>query len=232
MPSKKSRTFADRTDAGRQLGQRLARLRGQDVVVLGLPRGGVPVAFEVAKALGAPLDVIVVRKLGVPFRPEVAMGAIGEGGTRVLDAHVLSQADVTEEDLQTLETKERQLLEERRTRYRQGRIRTDVRGRIVVVVDDGMATGSTGRVACQVARQLGAARVSLAVPVAPASAVASFTEADEIVSLVSPRRFEAVGSYYNDFSATDDDEVVKLLDAAAHPRSGPDGDCPDPREGQ
>ncbi|RJT78021.1 hypothetical protein D6T63_13820 [Arthrobacter cheniae] len=223
MPSKESRTFVDRTDAGRQLGQRLAGLRGQDVVVLGLPRGGVPVAFEVANALGAPLDVIVVRKLGVPFRPEVAMGAIGEGGTRVLDAHVLSQAHVTEEDLQALETKERQLLEERRTRYRQRRIRTDVHGRIVVVVDDGMATGSTARVACQVAKQLGAARVIVAIPVAPASTVASFTEADEIVSLVSPRRFEAVGCYYNDFSATDDDEVVTLLDAAARSRGGPDG---------
>ncbi|MHA7218604.1 phosphoribosyltransferase [Arthrobacter sp. MDT1-48-3] len=232
MPSKKSRTFVDRTDAGRRLGQRLAGLRGQDVVVLGLPRGGVPVAFEVAEALGAPLDVIVVRKLGVPFRPEVAMGAIGEGGTQVLDAHVLSQAQVTEEDLQTLERKERQLMEERRTRYRQGRIRTDVHGRIVVVVDDGMATGSTARVACQVAKQLGAARVVLAVPVAPASTVASFMEADEIVSLVSPRRFEAVGSYYNDFSATEDDEVVTLLDAAARSRTGPDGGCPDPREGQ
>jgi predicted phosphoribosyltransferase len=165
----------------------------------------------------------VVRKLGVPFRPEVAMGAIGEGGTRVLDAHVLSQAHVTEEDLQTLETNERQLLEGRRTRYRQRRIRTDVHGRIVVVVDDGMATGSTARVACQVAKQLGAARVIVAVPVAPASTVASFKEADEIVSLVSPRRFEAVGCYYNDFSATDDDEVVTLLDAAARSRGGPDG---------
>jgi putative phosphoribosyl transferase len=212
VPKKESQTFVDRTDAGRRLGHRLAGLRTQDVVVLGLPRGGVPVAFEVAKILGAPLDVIVVRKLGVPFRPEVAMGAIGEGGTRILDAHVLSQAHVTEEDLRTVETNERGLLEERRTRYRQGRTRTDVDGRIVVVVDDGMATGSTARVACQVAKQLGATRVILAVPVAPASTVASFTEADEIVSLVSPRRFEAVGCYYDDFSATEDDEVVRLLD--------------------
>lgn len=201
------------------------------MVVLGLPRGGVPVAFEVAEALGAPLDVIVVRKLGVPFRPEVAMGAIGEG-TRVLDAHVLSQAQVTEEDLQTLETKERQLLEERQTRYRHGRIRANVHGRTVVVVDDGMATGSTARVACQVAKQLGAARVILAVPVAPARVVASFTEADEVVSLVSPRRFEAVGCYYNDFSATEDDEVIRLLDAAARSRHSPDGGCLRPRQRQ
>ena len=212
MLRNQSKTFLDRTDAGRQLGQRLAGLRGQDVVVLGLPRGGVPVAFEVAKALDAPLDVIVVRKLGVPFRPELAMGAIGEGGARVLDARILSRAHVTRDDLQTVEREERQLLERRLTRYRQGRTRADVHGRIVVVVDDGIATGSTARVACQVARQLGAARVILAVPVAPARTVASSTEADEIVCLVSPRYFQAVGNYYQDFSPTEDDEVVRLLD--------------------
>ncbi|MHA7239543.1 phosphoribosyltransferase [Arthrobacter sp. TMS1-12-1] len=212
MQRKQSTTFRDRTDAGRQLGQRLAGLRGQDVVVLGLPRGGVPVAFEVAKALGAPLDVIMVRKLGVPFQPELAMGAIGEGGTRVLDTYVLSLTKVTDEDLQTVETKERRLLEARRTRYRRGRSRVDLQGRIAVVVDDGVATGSTARVACQAARQLGAARVILAVPVAPARTVASFKEADELVSLVSPSKFRAVGYYYQDFSSTEDDEVVRLLD--------------------
>ncbi|WP_104180357.1 phosphoribosyltransferase [Arthrobacter sp. B0490] len=214
MPRNQSKTFLDRTDAGRQLGQRLAGLRGQDVVVLGLPRGGVPVAFEVAKALDAPLDVIVVRKLGVPYRPEVAMGALGEDGTRVLDAHILTSAHVTEEDLRTVETKERQVLEGRRARYRQGRSRTDVHGRMVIVVDDGVATGSTARVACQVAKQLGAARVVLAVPVAPARTMDSFEEADKVVSLVSPRKFQAVGCYYRDFSPTEDDEVVKLLDAS------------------
>ncbi|MHA7281995.1 phosphoribosyltransferase [Arthrobacter sp. TMS2-4] len=222
MQRRQSAPFRDRTDAGRRLGQRLPALRGQDVVVLGLPRGGVPVAFEVATALGAPLDVILVRKLGVPFQPEFAMGAIGEGGARVLDPHVLSRARVTEEDLRTVEAKERQLLEERRTRYRQGRTWAAVRGRTVVVVDDGIATGSTARVACQVARQLGAARVILAVPVAPARTVASFEEADEVVSLVSPRRFQAVGAYYQDFSATEDDEVVRLLDlSTANPSSTP-----------
>ncbi len=210
--------FLDRTDAGRRLGQRLAGLRGQDVVVLGLPRGGVPVAVEVAKALDAPLDVIVVRKLGVPFQPEVAMGAIGEGGARVLDARVLSLTHVTEEDLGTVERKERRLLERRLTRYRQGRNREDVHGRTVVVVDDGIATGSTARVACQVARQLGAARVILAVPVAPARTVASSTEADELVCLVSPQDFQAVGYYYHDFSPTEDDDVVRLLDAATRSR--------------
>lgn len=212
--------FRDRTDAGRRLGRRLAGLRGQDVVVLGLPRGGVPVAFEVARALDAPLDVIVVRKLGVPFQPELAMGAIGEGGARVLDGRVLSLARVTEEDLRRVEREERQVLERRLARYRQGRKRADVHGRTVVVVDDGIATGSTARVACQVAKQLGATRVILAVPVASAQTVASLTVADEIVCLVSPQEFQAVGYYYHDFSPTEDEEVVRLLDAAARSLHG------------
>ncbi|WP_434994369.1 phosphoribosyltransferase family protein [Arthrobacter sp. Ld5] len=215
--------FVDRTDAGRRLGQRLAAMRGQDVVVLGLPRGGVPVAFEVAEALDAPLDVIVVRKLGVPFQPEVAMGAIGEGGARVLDKHVLSRARVSEEDLRTVEDRERQLLGRRLARYRQGRNRVELEGRTVVVVDDGIATGSTARVACRVARQLGAARVVLAVPVAPARTRASSVDADEIVCLVLPRNFQAVGSYYHDFSPTEDDDVVRLLDTAARSRERPGG---------
>jgi putative phosphoribosyl transferase len=207
--------FVDRADAGRRLGQRLAGLRGQDVVVLGLPRGGVPVAFEVAKALDAPLDVIVVRKLGVPFQPEVAMGAIGEGNARVLDARVISLAGVTEADLRNVERKERALLESRVARYRQGRPRTDLHGRTVIIVDDGIATGSTARVACQVARQLGAARVLLVVPVAPARTAASFKEADALVWLAAPRDFQSVGYYYHDFSPTEDEEVVRLLDTAA-----------------
>lgn len=213
--------FLDRTDAGRRLGDRLTALRGQDVVVLGLPRGGVPVAFEVAKALDAPLDVIVVRKLGVPSQPELAMGAIGENGARILDSHVLSRAHVREEDLGTVEREQRSLLERRLARYRRGRTRVDVRGRTVVVVDDGIATGSTARVACLVARRLGAARVILAVPVAPARTAASFTEADEVVCLASPRGFQSVGRYYRDFSPTQDDDVVRLLDAAARPVQHP-----------
>ncbi len=208
--------FLDRADAGRRLGQRLAGLRGRDVVVLGLPRGGVPVAFEVAKALDAPLDVIMVRKLGVPFQPEVAMGAIGEGGARVLDERVLSLARVTGDDLAGVESSERQLLEDRTARYRQGRPRADLHGRTAIVVDDGIATGSTARVACRIARQLGAARVVLAVPVAPARAIPSLKEADDVVCLATPRNFRAVGYYYYDFSGTEDDEVVRLLDDAEH----------------
>lgn len=207
--------FRDRVDAGRRLGQRLAELRGQDVVVLGLPRGGVPVASEVAQALDAPLDVIVVRKLGLPFQPEVAMGAIGEGNARVLDARVISLSGVTEADMQAVERRERDLLESRVALYRQGRVRTNLNGRTAIIVDDGIATGSTARVACRIARQLGAARVILAVPVAPTRVLASLTEPDDVICLVSARNFQAVGYHYSDFSPIADEEVVQLLDAAA-----------------
>jgi putative phosphoribosyl transferase len=207
--------FEDRVDAGRQLGRRLAELRGQDVVVLGLPRGGVPVAFEVAAALEAPLDVIVVRKLGLPYQPELAMGAIGEGGARVLDSQVLAHSRVTEPELQSVEERERDVLENRVARFRKGRSGEDLTGRIAVIVDDGIATGSTARVACRIARALGAARVILAVPVAPAETLASLTEPDEVLCLATPRQFTAVGYHYRDFSPTEDDEVLQLLDLAA-----------------
>jgi len=207
--------FKDRVDAGRQLGRRLAELRGQDVVVLGLPRGGVPVAFEVAAALDAPLDVIVVRKLGLPYQPELAMGAIGEGGTRVLEDQVLSHSRVGEDELQAVEEHERSVLENRVARFRMGRSRQDLTGRIAVIVDDGIATGSTARVACRVARKMGAARVIMAIPVAPAETLTSLTEPDEVVCLATPPKFTAVGYHYRDFSPTEDEEVVLLLDAAA-----------------
>jgi len=212
--------FADRVDAGRQLAARLGHLRGQDVVVLGLPRGGVPVAFEVAEALDAPLDVIVVRKLGVPFQPELAMGAIGEGAVEVLNASVLPVAQVTQEQLDAAERRERALLEARVALLRRGRERVDLSGRIAVVVDDGMATGSTARAACEVARRLGASRVVLAVPVASAETAHDLAEADEVVCVSTPRWFMAVGSHYRDFSPTSDDEVIVLLDAAARRKGG------------
>jgi putative phosphoribosyl transferase len=230
--------FKDRADAGRQLGRRLAELRGQDVVVLGLPRGGVPVAFEVAAALDAPLDVIVVRKLGLPYQPELAMGAIGEGGARVLEDQVLSHSGVGMDELQAVEEHERAVLENRVVRFRMGRSRQDLTGRIAVVVDDGIATGSTARVACRVARKMGAARVIMAVPVAPAETLTSLTEPDEVVCLATPPKFTAVGYHYRDFSPTEDDEVVLLLDAAAkrlqdapaHPRNAAAAGADDPAE--
>ncbi len=221
--------FADRVDAGRALAGGLAHLQHEDVVVLGLPRGGVPVAYEVAEALGKPLDVIVVRKLGVPFQPELAMGAIGEGGTQVLDRSLVARLGVTETELQIVERRERAILEDRVTRLRRGRRRLDLTGRVAVVVDDGIATGATARVACQVARSLGAALVVLAVPVAPAGTVGLIREADEVVTVSTPARFSSVGEHYLDFSPTTDEEVVVLLDAAARRvRTGqPSGELPD-----
>ena len=208
-------TFEDRADAGRQLGLRLGHLRGQDAVVLGLPRGGVPVAFEVAEALGAPLDVIVVRKLGVPFEPELAMGAVGEDNASVLDQRVLAATRVRQEELHAVERREQALLDERVARYRTRRKRIDLKGRTALIVDDGIATGSTARVACGIARKLGAARVILAVPVASAQVLSTLTEADDVVCLATPRNLTAIGYHYRDFSPTHDDDVLRLLDAAA-----------------
>ena len=210
--------FENRADAGRRLAQRLLHLRGQDVVVLGLPRGGVPVAAEVARALGAPLEVIVVRKLGVPLQPEVAMGALGEGGVRVLDAHTIHRAGVAERELHEVEMRESVELDARVEQLRAGRARQRLVGRTAIVVDDGMATGSTARAACLVARRLGASRVVLAVPVAAPDTVDSFIEADEVICLSTPPDFAAVGHYYLDFSPTSDSEVVVLLDEAARDR--------------
>ncbi|GAA2485106.1 phosphoribosyltransferase family protein [Terrabacter carboxydivorans] len=206
--------FDDRVDAGRRLSHLLMELRGEDVVVLGLPRGGVPVAAVVAEALGAPLDVIVVRKLGVPVHAELAMGAIGEGGVKVVDHALLARARVSDEELESVERRERAVLDARVERVRRGRPRADLQGRVAVVVDDGIATGATARVACRVARQLGARRVVLAVPVAPAETVRDLPEADAVVCVSAPEHFRAVGAHYDDFTPTSDDEVVRLLDQA------------------
>ena len=204
--------FADRVDAGRQLARQLVHLRSRDVVVLGLPRGGVPVAYEVAVGLDAPLDVVVVRKLGVPIQPELAMGAIGEGGVRVLDERLIALAGISEGVLEAVEQRERDELGARVERLRRGRPRIDLRGRVAVVVDDGIATGATARAACAVVRRLGAAEVILAVPVAPAEAADALAEADDVVAVATPERFQAVGHHYRDFRPTSDDEVVALLD--------------------
>jgi putative phosphoribosyl transferase len=215
--------FRDRTDAGRQLAEEVKqRLGDEDVVVVGLPRGGVPVAFEVARELGAPLDVIVVRKLGVPYQPELGMGAIGEDGVRVLNDRVLAMAGVGEGEVAAVERSERAELERRAMRFRSDRPRASLVGRSVVVVDDGIATGSTARAACQVARAHGASRVILAVPVAPRSSLASLAEvADELVCLATPEQFFGVGQFYRNFSQTSDEEVVELLERAATRTAAP-----------
>ena len=221
-----ARMFRDRIDAGKRLGARLGALRGHDVVVVGLPRGGVPVAAEVARALEAPLDVIVVRKLGVPWQPELAMGAVGEDGVLVVDENTVRQVGVTDEELATAEARERGEVERRGRLFRGERPRTNLRGRTVVVVDDGIATGSTARAACRVARAHGAARVVLAVPVAPHGWTATLRgAADELVALETPRRFLAVGQWYDDFSQTSDDEVSEILsqESATRPRREANG---------
>ncbi|MGH3836685.1 MAG: phosphoribosyltransferase [Pseudonocardiaceae bacterium] len=204
--------FVDRGDAGRRLGRRLRHLRGEDVVILGLPRGGVPVAAEVASALGASLDVIVVRKLGVPSQPELAMGAIGEGGVRVLVPETVRRAGVTDDELADVERRERAELERRAQRFRGDRTRLSLVGRTAVVVDDGIATGSTARAACQVARAQGAARVVLAVPVAPFNWARDLSDAaDELIALATPRLLRAIGGWYDDFSQSTDEEVIACL---------------------
>jgi uncharacterized protein (TIGR00369 family) len=211
--------FRNRSDAGRRLAGRLQFLRSEDVVVLGLPRGGVPVAAEVARALGAPLDVILVRKLGVPAQPELGLGAIGESGARVINPEVVQYAHVSEAEIAQVERKERAELQRRAQRFRGDVPHEPLAGRIAVIVDDGIATGSTARAACQVARALGAATVVLAVPVAPPSAdTAMRGDADEVICLEMPERFLAIGEWYEDFAQTSDEEVVALLRAA---RAGP-----------
>jgi putative phosphoribosyl transferase len=214
--------FLDRTQAGQLLALRLRHLRGKDVVVLGLPRGGVPVASEVARALAAPLDVLVVRKLGVPSQPELAMGAVGEDGVRVLNNEVMGLLTITPEQLAAVERRERVEVERRARTYRGDRPRQALQGRTVVIVDDGIATGSTARAACQVARAQGAQQVVLAVPVAPRESAALLRlDVDEMVCLETPEMFFAVGEWYADFAQTTDEQVVELLAAAVQPPRPP-----------
>lgn len=204
--------FTDRRDAGRQLATMLESFAGEDTVVVGLPRGGAPVAAEVADHLHLPLDVLIVRKLGVPHQQELAMGAIGEGGVRVMNQRIVDQARVTPEQWSEVEDREWNELLRRAERLRRDHPRIPLEGKTVIIVDDGLATGSTARAACQVARAANASRVILAVPVAPAGWTDSFVgEADDLVSAFTPQRFTAVGQWYDDFTPTTDDDVVECL---------------------
>jgi putative phosphoribosyl transferase len=208
--------FTDRRQAGRMLGKELERFRSLDPVVLGLPRGGVPVAAEVARALQAPLDVIVVRKLGVPLHPEFAMGAIGEGDVCYIDWDVVSKLGLSGRELALTVRRERAELASRVRRVRAGRPQLDLTGRTVILVDDGIATGSTVTAAIRVARDLGAGRVVVATPVAPDDTIRSLRRiADEVVVLESPQPFYAVGEAYLAFGQTSDNEVQQILTAHA-----------------
>ena len=206
--------FADRTEAGRRLAADVAALRLDHPIVLALPRGGVPVGFEVAQRISAPLDVVVVRKIGAPMQPELAVGALAEGAEPELDIDLLQQLDLTTEDLAGTIAAERAELARRLDHYRGGRPAPDVLGRTVVVVDDGLATGSTARAALRALRRRGARRLVLAVPVAaPESVVRLRDEADDIVAVLTPPHFVAVGRWYDDFTQTADEVVVELLAA-------------------
>ncbi|MFG1707813.1 alpha/beta family hydrolase [Nonomuraea sp. M3C6] len=204
--------FTDRTDAGRRLSVRLQHLRDQDIVVLGLPRGGVVVAFEVAQALGASLDVILVRKLGVPIQPELGFGAIGEEGVRVINPDIIRLAHVSDEDMARVEERESAVLQRRAEQIRAGRSKVPLTGRTAVIVDDGIATGSTARAACQVARAQGAARIVLATPVCPPDAAERLrADADEVICLDTPADLGGIGMWYEDFRQVDDEQVADLL---------------------
>lgn len=207
--------FHNRRDAGDQLARRVAEVVGdRPVVVLGLTRGGVPVALEVARRLHAPLDVLIVRKLGVPYQPELAMGAVGEDGVLVVSENVRRQADVSENAFNRVVERERREIERRRCRLRGHRRPVEMAGRPVVVVDDGVATGATAQAACRVARARGAGPVILAAPVIADDTIARLGEdADEVVALVEATGSFSVGQWYEDFSATTDEEVIACLEA-------------------
>jgi predicted phosphoribosyltransferase len=212
--------FRDRAEAGRALARAVSHYAGRDdVIVLALPRGGVPVAYEVAKELRAPLDVFLVRKLGVPGHEELAMGAIASGGVLVLDEGVLRWLGVTEEQIQGTLVRELDELRRREAAYRDGRPLPDLKGKTVILVDDGLATGASMQAAARAVRRHEPARIVIAVPVASRATCDQFRDdVDEVVCAVTPEPFYAVGNWYADFSQTSDEEVRELLERAAEER--------------
>ena len=207
--------FMNRSHAGRKLARRLDHLQGERTVVLGLPRGGIPVGFEVAHRLSAPLEVLLVRKLGAPFQPELAIGALGEGGIQIIDEDRVGRLRIGADHIERLVSQERKEMTRQAEVFRQRRPAADLSGNTAVIVDDGVATGATALAACAIARRLGADRVVMAAPVAPCEAPAIFSEAaDEFVAVSTPRRFSAIGHFYADFRPTPDHQVIELLEKA------------------
>ena len=219
-----SRFFRDRIDAGQQLARKLAKYADRpEVIVLALPRGGVPVGYEVARALHAPLDVFVVRKLGVPGHEELAMGAIASGGVRVLNDDVVGALGISADTVNAVAARESRELERREHAYRDGRAPPVVAGRTVILVDDGIATGATMSAAIEALRHLQAGRIVVAVPTAALASVDAMREkVDEVVALMAPADFFGVGQWYANFSQTSDQEVCDLL-AAQRSRAAPPG---------
>lgn len=215
-------TFPNRTEAGRKLAALLEKHRGTNAVVLGLPRGGVPVACEVARALRLPLDVCIVRKVGAPGQPELGLGAVAEGNVVWLDQHLIDEVGATEAEVQQTVARQHQEVERRARLYRRGRPAPSLANRTVLLVDDGIATGGTVRAAVRAVRALSPARIVLAVPVAPRSTLAHLAaDVDDIVCVDAVEVLWSVGEHYEDFSQTEDAEVVRLLDEAA--AAGPAG---------
>lgn len=207
-------SFRNRTDAGRQLAKALAGYKDQQPVILALPRGGVPVAAQVAAALNAPLDLILVRKIGVPFQPELAMGAVVDGGAPIVvrNEDVIRLAGIDESEFKAICDDELAEIERRRQRYLGNRKRVDVSGRTAIVIDDGVATGATTRAALRATRARKPKRLVLAVPVAPTDSLPELRhEADDVVSLEDHEFFGAIGLYYADFSQVSDEEVIEIL---------------------
>ncbi|MFA1545458.1 phosphoribosyltransferase [Actinomadura chokoriensis] len=213
--------YADRTEAGRVLAERLVPLGLEGAVVLALPRGGVPVGYEVARRLGSRLDVLVTRKIGYPPQPELGVGAIAEGGSPVFDGELLARLGLREDDLAATVAAERAELDRRVTAYRHGRALPEIAGRPVIVVDDGFATGGTARAAVRAMRERGPSRLVLAVPVGAAETVRALeAEVDEIVVPAAPWEFRAVGQWYRDFGQLTDDDVTAWLERAGHAAGG------------
>ncbi len=219
--------FKDRSDAGRLLARSLMRFRDRAPIVVALPRGGVPVAYEVAQALDAPLDVIVARKLGAPGQPELGVGAVAQGGALFLDAKLIGRLGVTQDYLQAAAAREAAETQRRLAAYRGGRLPLDVAGRTVILVDDGLATGVTVRAAVRALRAQAPHAILVAVPVCAAeSARELLAEVDAIVCAHTPEEFHAVGSWYEDFEQTPDEEVVALLGLARRDDPGAARDRP------
>jgi putative phosphoribosyl transferase len=209
--------FADRSEAGRRLAERLGRLEGQQAVVLALPRGGVPVAYEVARALAAPLDLVLVRKIGAPFQPELAIGAVvdGERPELVVNRDLVEASGIPESYLESERQRQLEEIERRREHYLAGRARAPIQDRTAIVIDDGIATGATMEAALRATRRSRPRRLVLAVPVAAPDTIERLRpEVDEVVCLLTPASLGAIGSFYRDFRQLDDEEVIALLERA------------------